>query len=696
MNPARSAVRRLPIDPHAATAEDPNGASRLRAASLGLENAGILTGLALVTIVAAVLRFVRLSSVGFEIDEGFTMTYARQSWRGVLGFDGFYSPHPPLFYSFAKLANVFVPEMVASRTVAAIAGTATVPVVYALCARLADRRVALGAATLVAIAPFYVEYSRVGRMYTPVVLLAMVSYLAIVAFWQTGSRAWLVTYCAAIVLAVYTDYSAAYALAPLGVLLLFAFRADRQRGKALIAATAVAILAYLPWLPQVAATIERSSNATGRDDYLAASWENMRESALLIAGINARGSWDEAPHPSSWHRWPDHRTLLVLGCIAILALGVVALRRNPVALAFSLTFVFAVPLITIGASVISPGFAARTVMVAIIGVAIIASAFLTSKRLVRAERAVGLAGWCMLATMFVTAIPVSFDDGRASDWPNIVDQLDAYVYLGKPIAIFSTAGMLNDMIDLYDGDRLEDARFVTLLDGKRETWTGAERWLTRGVTLAQMRTGALDEVFPEGEPANDAIWFIRRFGGNEVARILTSMGYRQIGEIRNLDTNLELWARPGAVLGAPVDIGAGFAESGRWRISSSADLDPASANVLRLIDDRSRATISVPGEAGLYTLDVRIGRDSTESGRATIKCQSDQGDDLAKRTVTGAEFAPGAEWIDAAVAVFCPDGTSTVSIVLDRRGVESATFSTPRLQFAAPDGQLEGSSVAAS
>ena len=250
----------------------------------------------LLTLVGGALRFARLDYLGFRIDEGFTMTYARQPWRGVLGLDGFYAPHPPLFFALAKLADVVVREEIASRTVAALAGTLTIPVLYALAARLLDRRAALAAAVLLVVSPIHIQFSRDGRMYAPVVLMVALSYLTLVAYRQSPRRGWLMAYGASLFLAVAIDYSAAFALAPQAALLIVFAREDRTCVRGLLVALGAAVAAYSPWLPQVVATIDRTGNAAGRDDYVAASWRRMGTAFTELVGLDARAVW-RRPEP---------------------------------------------------------------------------------------------------------------------------------------------------------------------------------------------------------------------------------------------------------------------------------------------------------------------------------------------------------------------------------------------------------------
>lgn len=223
-------------------------------------------GVAFVTGIGGILRFVHLGALSFSSDEGFTLTYSRQSWPAVLGFHGFYSPHPPLSFAFAKLANVALPESISSRTFSAITGSASVPtpLIFALCARLTDRRVALAAALLLTISPIHIEYSRTGRMYAPVAFLTLLSFFVLLLFWQTRQQRWLPMYCLALAIAVYTDYSAVYVLTPQAFLLVAIWKEDRARALPVIAAGAIAVAAFLPWVPQIYNTILHTNQATGR------------------------------------------------------------------------------------------------------------------------------------------------------------------------------------------------------------------------------------------------------------------------------------------------------------------------------------------------------------------------------------------------------------------------------------------------
>ena len=159
-------------------------------------------------LIGAILRFAWLGHLNFRNDESFTLLDARQSWWAVLGFNGFYDYHPPLSFALAKFANIFLPEVISSRAVAALCGALAIAVFYLLVSTLVDTRAALAGTVLLAVSPAHVEYSRIGRMYAPVTLAILVTYLAIALYQRDAHRRWAVIYGLAVAAAVYLDYSA--------------------------------------------------------------------------------------------------------------------------------------------------------------------------------------------------------------------------------------------------------------------------------------------------------------------------------------------------------------------------------------------------------------------------------------------------------------------------------------------------------
>jgi len=133
-----------------------------------------------IVLLAAVLRLSRLGSQSFWLDEAFSVALARAP-RGSFWFEiRTREANMALYYGLLRLwlrggsGEAFV------RLLSAIAGIATVPVVYAIGARLFGRRTGLAGALLLAVDPMHVYDSQDARSYALAVLLVSLSTLAFV------------------------------------------------------------------------------------------------------------------------------------------------------------------------------------------------------------------------------------------------------------------------------------------------------------------------------------------------------------------------------------------------------------------------------------------------------------------------------------------------------------------------------------
>jgi len=157
---------------------------------------------------------------------------------------------PPLYFILAWLAAKLgsAPELV--RLPSLIAGTISIPLTYLVGARAINRPAGLIAAGAMALSPFMIFYSADGRGYAVTIALLLGSTLAMLAAARSGRGRWWVAYGGLSLLAMYTHYTAAFALAAQFLWLLWAHPAARK--PALLANVAAAVL-YLPWLSGLAA-----------------------------------------------------------------------------------------------------------------------------------------------------------------------------------------------------------------------------------------------------------------------------------------------------------------------------------------------------------------------------------------------------------------------------------------------------------
>nr|HID14351.1 hypothetical protein [Anaerolineae bacterium] len=134
----------------------------------------------LLTIVAlgGLLRIYHIGSKGLWLDEAFSVWLGWQPVGEMLGWLIRIDQHPPLYYTLLHFWMILGDDAVTVRALSALFGTLTIPVIYLLGRRLADEKVGLLAALILAVSPFHVRFAQETRMYT---LLALNASLALYA-----------------------------------------------------------------------------------------------------------------------------------------------------------------------------------------------------------------------------------------------------------------------------------------------------------------------------------------------------------------------------------------------------------------------------------------------------------------------------------------------------------------------------------
>jgi 4-amino-4-deoxy-L-arabinose transferase-like glycosyltransferase len=211
-------------------------------------------------LVAAAARLPTLAEQSFWLDEAYTERLVRMSLGSMLRAIPSSESTPPLYYVLAWCwTHIFGYTELGIRSLSAVAGIVTVPVVYAVARRLADRAAAVIAASLVAVSPLLVWYSQEARAYALATLLAGVSLLCFVSFLGTRRRGWLAGWAAASALGMATHYFVGFVVAPEVLWLLWAVRHDRRVLAAGVFVVAVAV-ALVP--------LALAQRGTGHADYI--------------------------------------------------------------------------------------------------------------------------------------------------------------------------------------------------------------------------------------------------------------------------------------------------------------------------------------------------------------------------------------------------------------------------------------------
>jgi hypothetical protein len=203
--------------------------------------------LAALIVLAAALRLSTLTLQSFWYDEAFTPVHVLHAGLGATLHSIVHSENtPPLWYLLAWVdVRLFGDGALALRLPSALAGIATVPVVWALGKELAGRRVALIGAGIVAVNPLFVWYSQEARAYGLFVLMSALAMLCFVRALHEPARGRIAAFALSGALALLTHYFAVFLLVPMALWLLRE-KATRRAALPALAALALVGLALLP------------------------------------------------------------------------------------------------------------------------------------------------------------------------------------------------------------------------------------------------------------------------------------------------------------------------------------------------------------------------------------------------------------------------------------------------------------------
>jgi mannosyltransferase len=196
------------------------------------------------TVFAAVLRFATLDVQSLWLDESATMILVHRGLFGMLSHLSSSESAPPLYYVLVwAWTKLFGAGALGFRSLSAVAGTLTVPVLYAAGRRVSPR-VGLWAAALAAVNPAMYYYSQEARCYALLILFGAVAFVAWQRALEAPSRRRLALWAGISILALLTHYFAAF------LFIAEAFVLVRRLGLRPVAAPAGAVvlvgLALLP------------------------------------------------------------------------------------------------------------------------------------------------------------------------------------------------------------------------------------------------------------------------------------------------------------------------------------------------------------------------------------------------------------------------------------------------------------------
>ena len=666
------------------------GGSRVKLA--WLTGARVYAAAAAVIIGAGIfLRLSGLQRLSLWLDEGFSLLYASQSWPNALGLNGFYSPHPTLYFVLTKVATLFLPDTLAGRAVAVTAGILTLPVFFLLARRILTKPAALIATSVLALSPIHLYYSQEARMYSLVVLIVAVSYLALIRFLEDRAVRWAVVYGFALAIGVYADYSTAYAFAPQVIFIAMAVFRWRKAALPLVIAGVAAVLAYVPWMPQVLASINSANEVERRQSYLGAEFDRVLRLVMHLTGFGSDNS--NAYFPSlqmtPWDRWPAIRLPLLLVIAVIAILGIRGIRRDWRA-SLVISGLLGTILVGLWITLISPGFAERTILTAVMGWALLIGAMF-NRPLTRLAKAAAMSSVAVVLIVGLITIQTYQTSAIKQRWAEAAEDFALIEPLNIPIVTYSYGGVVNTLLNAYEPEVWQRSRVINVRDGQLEKTLSNDLLPKIGVTLDDLRAGQLAELLPP-TPENDLVWYLyyQRAGQEEVAASLVRQGYNRVlhhtYEAPRWQVFLDLYARPDADLGQPLPAVVPFSDRAAWNISpTSEQLEPSPDGTSLTIRNQSptgtAATLVLeePG-AAIYTLDVVITAETPRpNASAVLQCRS-----LAGTVLEDAGASSQISTTDPVstvrLGILCPPETARVQLSLPNNGFVAVTYSGLQLR----------------
>jgi uncharacterized membrane protein len=207
--------------------------------------------LLVIVLIGTFLRLYQLSTQSIWVDEGFSVWISKMSVPLMVQVASG-DVHPPLYYFLLHYwMMVFGTSASAVRLLSVLFGVLAIPMIYVVGRQLFNKEVGLVAALILALSSFNIYYSQETRMYSLMVLLALLSMYFFWRFLQQSNLVSSVGYVLSTTLLVYTHYYGLLVVIGQNIyvvtlLLLSKHRAYRLRDWAVL--QAIVLTLFVPWM----------------------------------------------------------------------------------------------------------------------------------------------------------------------------------------------------------------------------------------------------------------------------------------------------------------------------------------------------------------------------------------------------------------------------------------------------------------
>lgn len=630
-----------------------------------------------ITLLGGLLRLYRYNTLGLWFDEGVSIYLARLPWSSILFNIDQFDTHPPGYPLALKFVTIFLPEVVAGRILSLVCGTLTIYILYELARRLLGTRPALVAAFVLAISPLHLWYSQENRPFAGAVLLVALSYLAVITY-QTDQRPrWLILYATSTFAAALYDYSAIYALVPQTAIILIMLWQQRRKAIPLIAALAVAILAFLPWGIQMLGIVDNMTQE--RALTLGITPENVGSTTISITGVGGFERYFLGSEPAPWEAIPALRWLILIPLVLATILGILTLlgrvRTAPLTPIVGLGLFIGTLLMGIAVSLYKPGFAERTVLAASLGWCIILGAAIEPpaiKQLVpgvrRAIRIASIASVTALGALSIATLAAIYGGADRDHWRDMAADSTGFAKWGYPVLSYHV--IVDTLLDVY-APHLRDTGYA---------------YIDQGHDLP-----SLDNL---GGFKSGALWlnYVEIGGIDRVRTQLEEQGYRRAvhlnysqHSVNQIYTDLYIQTPdgPASSLLQMLPTHDPSAPNSGWELSPNVaweDTAPTGASMLTAQSDGSseqRAARRVEVDSpGLYGLTFETRSELTEGRvRSFLICaNSEEKWPVIAPDPGGATTFNDGEWHMLNISAECPSGTTSLIFDVRNAGKGNVAF----------------------
>ncbi|HEX8230120.1 MAG TPA: hypothetical protein VF826_12525, partial [Chloroflexia bacterium] len=472
-------------------------------------------------------------------------------------------------------------------------------------------------------------------------------------------------YGASTLASMYIDYSPIYALLPQFVILPLVLRKHGRRTIPLFAAGVMAVVGYLPWVPQLLATSRLGDQS--RASFLGASEYRVHASIRSILGFAENGSYFYSGVPTPWAEWPVLHDLVLGVLLATFVLGLLLLwRRSPLGLVFVACLSAGTILVAIGMSLLSPGYADRTVIYAVLGWALLLGALATSIL----PRWLSVLRWASLACVllvFAVSLFTVYTHADKEHWRELARDTRDAASSGKLVLTYPGPAPVV-LIGAYEPQAMS-GRHLNL------------EWL-----------GNLPAAAEQMDPQTDDVVWLAYLDTMEITQVrewLAGLGYERVlhnEHFRRLA--LDMYVRPDAILGTPVPVNGRHGPWGEtWQLPSEGVefSGPREGLEMSLVGDgqveRSAYGPAPAQSNGVYVLELEA-RSELQSGRfkTFLVCGSASGSVTRHGPdAAGATTPSDGAWHTIRVGIQCPADNPQLIIALHNSGLGRVAFRNVRL-----------------